>query len=126
MRIATGLVAALISMSATVSFAAEPAMQADSGMGKIYTDSKGMTLYTFDKDEAGKSNCNDKCAATWPPFKAAAGAMAEDEWTIVKRTDGTAMWAYDGKPVYTYGKDQKAGDATGDGFGGLWHAAKPD
>jgi predicted lipoprotein with Yx(FWY)xxD motif len=98
----------------------------DHSAGKVYTDDKGMTLYVFDKDEAGKSNCYDKCAANWPPFKAAAGAMAEDEWTIVKRTDGTAMWAYDGKPVYTYGKDKKAGDVAGDGVGGVWHAAKPD
>ena len=43
-------------------------MEVDSSMGKIYTDHNGMTLYTFDKDEAGKSNCYDQCAVNWPPF----------------------------------------------------------
>ncbi len=34
------------------------------------------------------------------------------------------MWAYDGKPLYTYAKDKKAGDMKGDGVGSVWHAAK--
>jgi predicted lipoprotein with Yx(FWY)xxD motif len=85
-----------------------------------------MTLYTFDKDEPGKTNCYDKCAANWPPFIAADGAVAEGEWTIVERTDGSKMWAYDGKPLYLYIKDEKAGDMTGDGVGGVWHLAKAD
>ena len=83
-------------------------MEADSSVGKIYVDAKGMTLYTFDKDEPGKTNCYDKCAANWPPFIAADGAVAEGEWTIVERTDGSKMWAYDGKPLYLYIKDEKA------------------
>jgi predicted lipoprotein with Yx(FWY)xxD motif len=124
MRILTGLSAALLALSASVSFAAEPAMEMDSSMGKIYTDSKGMTLYTFDKDEAGKSNCYDKCAVNWPIFEAAADAMAEGEWTIIERTDGKKQWAYDGKPLYTFIQDKKAGDMTGEGKGdGTWHVA---
>jgi predicted lipoprotein with Yx(FWY)xxD motif len=126
MRIALGLSAALFALSAGLSFAAEPAMEMDSSMGKIYTDSKDMTLYTYDKDEAGKSNCYDKCAVNWPPFAAAADAMAEGDWTVVERTDGTKQWAYDGKPLYTFIEDKKAGDMTGEGKGGVWHVAKAD
>ena len=123
--IAIGIAAGLL--AAASAFAMDdPAKTMKTSAGEVYTDAKGMTLYVYDKDEAGKSNCYDKCAANWPPFKAAAGAKAEDEWTIVQRTDGTAMWAYDGKPVYTYVKDQKTGDATGEGAGGVWHVAKPD
>ncbi|TIU59550.1 MAG: hypothetical protein E5W25_32730, partial [Mesorhizobium sp.] len=48
------------------------------------------------------------------------------EWTIVDRTDGTKMWAYDGKPVYTFVKDKKAGDVSGDGVAGVWHIVKAD
>ena len=118
-------VAALI-MTAGAALASEPAMVTEASGAKIYTDAKGMTLYTFDKDEAGKSNCYDKCATNWPPFMAPADAMAEGEWTIVERTDGSKMWAYDGKPLYTFVKDQKAGDVTGEGVGGVWHIAKPD
>jgi len=30
--------------------------------GNVLADANGMTLYTFDKDTPGKSNCNGKCA----------------------------------------------------------------
>ncbi len=93
---------------------------------KIYTNANGMTLYTFDKDESGKSNCYDQCAANWPPLKAAAGAGAEGKWTVVERTDGTRMWAYEGHPLYTFVKDRKAGDVKGDGVNGVWHVARAD
>jgi predicted lipoprotein with Yx(FWY)xxD motif len=83
-----------------------------------------MTLYTFDKDTAGKSNCYDDCVANWPILKASTDAKASGEWTVVDRTDGTKMWAYDGKPLYTFAKDKKAGDMTGEGVGGVWHVAK--
>ncbi|RTM05114.1 MAG: hypothetical protein EKK31_16050 [Hyphomicrobiales bacterium] len=120
--IALGFAALLLGTAA--SQAAEAWKEADVGGTKIYTDVKGMTLYTFDKDEKGKSNCYDKCAANWPPLKAEAGAKADDEWTVVDRTDGTKMWAYDGKPVYTFVKDKKAGDMTGEGVAGAWHVVK--
>ncbi|MER8966528.1 hypothetical protein NKH84_18060 [Mesorhizobium sp. M0902] len=122
--IATGMAALLLGTAA--SFAAEAWKEAEVGSTKIYTDASGMTLYTYDKDEAGKSNCYDKCAANWPPLKADANAKAEGEWTIVDRTDGTRMWAYEGKPLYTFIKDKKAGDVTGEGVGGVWHIAKAD
>jgi predicted lipoprotein with Yx(FWY)xxD motif len=121
-RIGFGIAAVL--MAAGVGFAAEPAMTTKTPNGNIYTDAKGMTLYTFDKDEAGKSNCYDDCVATWPILKADADAKAAGEWTVVDRTDGTKMWAYDGKPLYTFAKDKKSGDMTGDGVGGVWHVAK--
>jgi predicted lipoprotein with Yx(FWY)xxD motif len=38
-------------------------------MGNVLADPKGMTLYTFDKDTSGKSNCNGECAEYWPPVK---------------------------------------------------------
>lgn len=117
--------AALIA-GAGSAIAAEPAKVAETANGKIYTDDKGMSLYTFDKDEAGKSNCYDKCAVNWPPFMAAADAAAEGEWTLVERKDGSKMWAYEGKPLYLYIKDEKAGDTTGDGVGGAWHLVKAE
>ena len=125
MRLTLGLSAALLAMSAAAALA-QPAMEADSSKGKIFTDHKGMALYTFDKDEPNKSTCYDQCAQNWPPLMAAADAKPEGEWTIVERTDGTRMWAYDGKPLYLWAKDTKPGDVTGDGVGGAWHVAKPD
>lgn len=125
MRIFTGLCAALLCLIATASFSA-PATEADSAVGKIYVDEKGMTLYTFDKDEMNKSNCYDDCAVNWPPLTAAADAVADGEWTVVERTDGISQWAYEGKPVYLWIKDIKPGDTTGDGVGGVWHVVHAD
>ena len=124
MRKMISLSAAFVALSIGASLA-QP-MASDTSMGKVYTDEKGMTLYTFDKDEANKSNCYDECAKNWPPYLAAADAKAEGEWTLVDRTDGTKQWAYEGKPVYLWVKDTKPGDVTGDMVGEVWHAVKAD
>ncbi len=104
---------------------AQAAKVADTPKGKAYVDAKGMTLYTFDKDAGGKSACNGPCATNWPPLMAAADAKASGDWTIVTRDDGSKMWALKGKPLYTFAKDTKPGDTTGDGFlNGAWHIAE--
>jgi len=105
----------------SMAFAADPVMMKDGMM----TDHKGMTVYTFDKDSAGKSMCNDKCAANWPPLMATAGDKSMGDWTVIKRDDGKMQWAYEGKPLYTFVMDKKAGDMTGEGkMDGAWHVAK--
>ena len=104
---------------------AGPARVGDTSMGKVLTDSKGMTLYTFDRDTAGKSACNGPCAQNWPPLMAAGNAMSQGDWSVVTRDDGSKMWAYKGKPVYTWAKDTKPGDTTGDNVNNVWHIAKP-
>lgn len=90
----------------------------------------GKTLYTFDNDVAGsgKSACNGQCATNWPPLSAKAtdagtelNTASHGDWTVIARDDGSRQWAYRGKPVYLYAKDQKAGDKTGDGVNNLWH-----
>lgn len=119
-------IAAVSLMLASTSAFAQAAKVADTPKGKTYVDAKGMTLYTFDKDAGGKSACNGPCATNWPPLMAAADAKASGDWTIVTRDDGSKMWAYKGKPLYTFAKDTKPGDTTGDGFlNGAWHMAKP-
>lgn len=102
-------------------FAQAPAKTADG----MFTNDKGMTLYTFDKDAGGKSACSGGCAGVWPPLAAGADAKASGDWTVITRDDGSKQWAYKGKPLYTYAKDSKAGDKTGDGFNSVWHVAKP-
>jgi predicted lipoprotein with Yx(FWY)xxD motif len=90
--------------------------------GKVLTDPNGMTLYTFDKDNAGESACYDTCAENWPPALAPADAQPVGDLTLVKRKDGSLQWADDGKPLYTFINDKKPGDVTGDGKNDVWHA----
>jgi len=93
----------------------------------VLIDAKGMTLYTFDKDPAnsGKSVCVDQCAKAWPPFMAPADAKAVGDYTVITRSGGAKQWAYKGKPLYTWVKDTKPGDTTGDGFRNVWRVARP-
>jgi predicted lipoprotein with Yx(FWY)xxD motif len=94
----------------------------------LMTGNNGMTLYTFDKDAtgAGKSVCNGQCATNWPPLMAGGADQSGGDWTVVTRDDGSRQWAWLGKPLYYWAKDQKPGDVTGDGFNKVWHAVRPE
>lgn len=103
---------------------AAPAMFHDG----VLVDRNGMTLYTFDKDPrgAGTSACNGQCARNWPPLLAGADAEASGKFSIIRRDDGSRQWAYEGKPLYLWVKDQKPGDRTGDNFRNVWHVIAQD
>ena len=92
-------------------------------MTTVLTDASGMTLYIFVKDEPGKSNCNGRCAAAWPPF------MADDatgeNFSFVTRDGGSKQVAYKGMPLYLWVRDEKPGDTTGEGVGNVWLVARP-
>jgi Uncharacterized protein conserved in bacteria len=119
--------AAALALLAAPAFAADyldgQVKSTDIGGKMVLTDANGMTLYIFDKDEPGVSNCYDDCAVKWPPLFADDAATAEGEFTLVDRTDGTKMWAYKGWPLYYWYEDTAPGDIKGDGVGGVWHLA---
>ncbi len=94
-------------------------------IGDVLADAKGMTLYTFDKDSEGTSVCEGDCAVKWPPYLAEGADAAEEGLTVIARSDGSHQYAKDGKPLYYWIDDAKSGDVTGDGVGGVWHAARP-
>jgi predicted lipoprotein with Yx(FWY)xxD motif len=90
----------------------------------------GMTLYTFTKDLGSLSSCYDQCAINWPPYVVG----PEDNVQNVKegvtgkvdtvfRSDGSIQVTYNGKPLYFWKDDKKAGDITGKGVGGVWNLA---
>jgi predicted lipoprotein with Yx(FWY)xxD motif len=104
-------------------------------LGKILVDSKGRTLYYFEKDKQGgtTSTCSGACAAVWPPVtttgaaKGQSGVQASKLGTI-KRSDGTTEVTYNGWPLYLYVADKKPGDAKGNDltqFGAQWYALTP-
>lgn len=125
--ITRAMIANLLALSlSTAAMAADPAQTRETEKGHTLTNEQGMTLYTFDKDSGGKSVCNATCAANWPPFSAAADAQASGSFTVVIRDDGSRQWAYNGHPLYTWTKDLKPGDITGEGLlDGAWRIAQP-
>lgn len=88
-------------------------------LGKVLTDSDGMTLYRFDKDtaEPPKSNCDAACLKAWPvvPASGAKAAPGVDASLLgeVTAADGTKQLTVDGWPMYHYAMDKKAGDVKG-------------
>lgn len=94
--------------------------------GNYMTDFNGITLYVFDRDTTGVSNCNGSCATTWPAYTP--GATAQGTFptgiSVITRADGSKQFAWNGKPLYYYSGDTKAGDMNGDGIGGIWHIVK--
>jgi len=93
--------------------------------GTVLTDSKGMTLYTYAKDSSGVSNCSGACLKAWPAFTAPSTTKnLPPNVTVVKRTDGTMQYAWNGMPLYYFQGDTKAGDVNGNGVGGVWSVVK--
>jgi predicted lipoprotein with Yx(FWY)xxD motif len=104
-------------------------------LGKILVDSKGMTLYYFEKDKQGgtTSACSGACASVWPAVttsgapKGTSGAQASKLGTF-KGSGGSTQATYNGWPLYTYVSDTKPGDAKGNDltqFGAQWYALTP-
>jgi predicted lipoprotein with Yx(FWY)xxD motif len=120
---------------ATTAFAAPPAVMLqsnqNSSLGNILTDDKGMTLYTFAKDAAGQSNCSGGCAQMWPALtvddKSAQVSLPQGfmgKIGIIDRADGKIQVTLNDMPLYHFAKDAKAGDANGNGIGGVWSVIK--
>ena len=100
-------------------------------LGRFLTGADGMTLYRFNPDEPGLSNCYDQCADNWPPLlleegealTGAAGVVGELGTT--ERDDGAIQVTYGGMPLYYWIKDENPGDATGQGVNDVWFVMPP-
>jgi predicted lipoprotein with Yx(FWY)xxD motif len=106
---------------------------ASSSLGRILVNSRGHTLYMFEKDKNGKSHCAGSCASFWPPLiavgkvRAVAGAKASLLGTT-RRADGRMQVTYKRHPLYMFAKDTKRGQTNGEGlsaFGATWNAVSP-
>jgi predicted lipoprotein with Yx(FWY)xxD motif len=103
-----------------------PAQVVQTKKGSILVDPNGMTLYTFDRDTSGnKSTCEGKCTEHWVPLAAPANAEAKGDFTVIIRSDGSKMWAYRYRPLYTSQSDRAPGDVNGFDGANLWHVARP-
>jgi predicted lipoprotein with Yx(FWY)xxD motif len=97
-------------------------------LGKILVDSKGDTVYLFQKDTGTTSTCTGECATAWPPVRATGtptvGSGLSGKVGTTPRSDGQPQVTYAGHPLYLYQGDSKPGDATGQGinaFGASWY-----
>ncbi|BAL77237.1 COG4315 family predicted lipoprotein [Bradyrhizobium cosmicum] len=94
--------------------------------GPKLVDLKGMTLYHYERDTTGKtSTCNDKCTESWVPLPAPADAKAVGDFTVINRDDGSKMWAYRYRPLYTSPADKAPGDVNGIATTLQWRIARP-
>ena len=107
-------------------------------LGPVLVDARGRTVYllTADKhtsDQPGHSTCTASCLQYWPAVAAPATLPASLPGVTAKVSRTPSMGAGSmltaaGWPLYTFVKDQKPGDVSGQGvqsFGGTWYAVSP-
>jgi predicted lipoprotein with Yx(FWY)xxD motif len=95
--------------------------------GPLLVDLRGMTLYYYERDTSGnKSTCNGKCTDSWTPLAASKDSQAIGDFTVITRNDGSRMWAYRYRPLYTSAADKEPGDANGNATTLLWRVARPE
>ena len=107
---------------------------ADSPLGAHLVDGEGLTLYLFDNDEPGVSNCTDDCLANWPPLTVdeevgpvwGDGVDGDLVGTIEREDDGSTQVTYDGMPLYFWAADSAPGDVDGQGVNDVWWVVAPD
>jgi predicted lipoprotein with Yx(FWY)xxD motif len=102
-------------------------------LGRILVNSRGHSLYLFEKDKRGRSACYAACAKFWPPLltsgKPIAGPGAKGSLLrTTTRTGGARQVTYAGHPLYRYALDKRAGQTKGEGskaFGAEWYVLAP-
>jgi predicted lipoprotein with Yx(FWY)xxD motif len=100
-------------------------------LGKtVLTNLGGITLYSLSAETNGKFICKGSCLLDWHPLVVAAGVKPTGPVKLgtIKRPDnGKRQVTFNGRPLYTFDEDAKAGDAKGQGIKdvGVWHAATP-
>lgn len=115
--------------------AADPATltlgMAETSLGSVLVDGKGMTLYMFTKDTQGSnaSTCSGQCLVAWPPLagEPTAGTGVDDsKLGSFQREDGSTQATYNGWPLYYWKDDAKPGDVTGQNVNSVWFVLDRD
>lgn len=101
-----------------------PFAMTQTAIGPVLATASGMTVYTYDDDSLGESNCYDECAEYWPPVLAVPGSYETGNLTLVPREDGSMQWAVRDMPLYTYIEDRVPGDIYGEDIDDEWHVVR--
>ena len=105
---------------------------AETSLGTIVVDGKGMTAYYFTKDtkDSGVSACSGDCATAWPAITSASDTPTVDGVTgtvgTIPAADGGKQITINGMPIYTFAKDTAPGDVNGQDANGVWYVIAPD
>ncbi len=120
------------SKSASSSTAAAPAGQttlqlADTTLGKVVANSKGMVLYLYVPDGTSPtSKVPAGVLAAWPPLKATEsvtlGAGLTKKAATPEQANGEKWVSYNGHLLYTFTGDAAPGDVNGNALGDVWYA----
>jgi predicted lipoprotein with Yx(FWY)xxD motif len=119
------------SSSSSTSSTAAASGSAISLSGGVLVAANGRTLYFNTVDTATSIQCSGGCAAAWPPLMGtvtAGSGLAQADFAVATRPDGTKQVTYFGHPIYFFAQDTAAGDKKGDGLadgGGKWYATTP-
>jgi predicted lipoprotein with Yx(FWY)xxD motif len=104
---------------------------ADNALGQLLADANGRTLYGLTQDAAGTPTCVGGCAAAWPPVVVddsldLSSLPSTASFSIVDRPDGTKQLKAGKWPLYYFSGDTAAGEANGQGSGGVWFVVAPN
>jgi len=122
-----------VAASAPTRIAAARLGVASTPLGRVVVDSKGRSLYLFEKDRNRRSACYGQCATFWPPLlthgKPVARAGARQILLgTTRRANGSQQVTYAGHPLYRFVQDRKPGQTKGEGsreFGAGWDVLSP-
>jgi predicted lipoprotein with Yx(FWY)xxD motif len=105
-----------------------------SSYGAILFNGRGHALYAFTRDRrGGPSRCYGACARAWPVYFAT-GRLVVGKGVkrsligTVRRRDGRRQVTYNGRPLYSYVGDTRAGQVSCQNvaeYGGTWLVMRP-
>jgi predicted lipoprotein with Yx(FWY)xxD motif len=105
---------------------------AQTSLGNIVVDAKGISLYVFTKDAKGTktSACTGECLNAWPIATTANATPTMDGVTgevgTITSPDGQKQLTLNGMPLYYFSQDTKPGDTLGQAVQGIWYVLTPE
>jgi predicted lipoprotein with Yx(FWY)xxD motif len=98
----------------------------DGKYGTLLVSSSGLTLYQLATEKTATIRCTGACAKVWPPLMIGGGAkpkagpgVAQAKLGTIRRPDGGTQVTYNGKALYRFASDTKAGAVGGQNIDGF-------